>query len=214
MAPTGSTLASVSDAGWTAIAALGAAALTAFASLGVVWVQGRLSAKARAEADLLRALEELMSRSVSIGTRSLALGQAMRFRSGLNEGLDIALRLRKPADVLELHDWMHQDLAPMQHALVEVWSTADQSLIAAANHLMDASVDVVTTSTAREQLESRRLRVRRYLLGERWTPYMRTASEEAVRAMAEARRDLLNLTRERLQSEAVNVFTGGMSTVT
>ena len=35
----------------------------------------------------------------------------VRFRSGLKEGWDVALRQRTPADPLELHDWMAQDLA-------------------------------------------------------------------------------------------------------
>ena len=45
------------------------------------------------------------------------MGESMRLRSGLSEGLDVTLRLRKLADAMEFHDWMAQDVMPMHAAL-------------------------------------------------------------------------------------------------
>ena len=50
------------------------------------------------------------------------MGETMRFRSGLKEGWDIALRHRKPVDPLELPDWMAQDLVPLNEVLSELWT--------------------------------------------------------------------------------------------
>jgi hypothetical protein len=48
----------------------------------------------------------MLSRSTAVMMRAQALGQQMRLRSGLKEGLDVTLKFRKPADVLEFHDWL------------------------------------------------------------------------------------------------------------
>jgi hypothetical protein len=91
-------------------AALGASFLTAAGSLGVVWVREWRRAKADDRAAL----------------RAQAMGESMRLRSGLSEGLDVTLHLRKPADAMEFHDWMARDVMPMHAALDEIWTRWDQ----------------------------------------------------------------------------------------
>lgn len=60
----------------------------------------------------------MLSRSMAVMTAAQALGLTMKTRSGLGEGVDVAMRLRKPADPMELHDWLAKDMAP----LTEAWS--------------------------------------------------------------------------------------------
>jgi hypothetical protein len=54
----------------------------------------------------------MLSRSVAVMMRAQAIGQQMRLRSGFIEGLDVTLGVRKPADVLEFHDWLAVDYGP------------------------------------------------------------------------------------------------------
>jgi hypothetical protein len=92
-------------------AALGASFLTGLASLGVMWIQQRLQSRDSDRAALAASAQELLSRSMAVAMRARAMGDVMKFRSGLKEGFDVAMRHRKPVDVLELHDWMARDLA-------------------------------------------------------------------------------------------------------
>jgi hypothetical protein len=69
------------------VAALGASALTGLASLGVVWLQGWLRARADNRDMLLGAATAMLSRSMAVMTRAQAMSLQMRFRSGLAEGL-------------------------------------------------------------------------------------------------------------------------------
>src|SRR5260370_36347700 len=111
------------------IAALGASALTAAASLGVVALQERLRRKAADRRFLADAVTEMLSRSMAVMMRGKAISLQMRFRSGLGEGADVALRIRKPADVLEYHDWLAGDFAPLNQAWSVIWARGDQETI-------------------------------------------------------------------------------------
>lgn len=41
---------------------------------------------------------------MAVALRGRALGEVMKYRSGLGEDIDVATRIRKPVDLLELHD--------------------------------------------------------------------------------------------------------------
>jgi hypothetical protein len=74
---------------------------------------------------------------------------AIRFRSGLMEGVDIVLlRLRKPVDALEIYDWQAPDLVPLNAALNEVWTRWDQEGIRLANDLVNKCMDLLAASVA------------------------------------------------------------------
>jgi len=88
------------------VAALGASFLTVLGFLGVVTLQERLRDKATDRDALGAGGHRDVSRSTAVATRAQAMGETMKLRSGLGEGVDVATHLRKPADPLEIHDWM------------------------------------------------------------------------------------------------------------
>ena len=73
------------------------------------------------------------------------MGESMRLRSGLSEGLDVTLRLRKLADAMEFHDWMAQDVAPMHAALDEIWTRWDQDGVRLANDVAGKCMDLLVS---------------------------------------------------------------------
>ncbi|MGH3277150.1 MAG: hypothetical protein ACRDNZ_22830 [Streptosporangiaceae bacterium] len=70
--------------------------------------------------------------------KAQAMGQTMKVRSGLGEGLGVATRLRKPSDPMELHDWIAQEMTPLNEAWSVIWLRGDQETIQLANALLDA----------------------------------------------------------------------------
>jgi hypothetical protein len=166
------------------VAAFGSSALTGAASLGVIWVQEWRRRKAADRAALRSALTELLSRSMAVAMRARTMGETMKSRSGLKEGLDITLHHRKPVDPLELHDWIAQDLVPLNTALCELWTRADQEGVRLANEVVRKCTDVLGASTARQEADSSWERVRRWALGERWTLAMIAENDRAVKELA------------------------------
>jgi hypothetical protein len=71
----------------------------------------------------------VLSRSFTFSLRASALGDAMRLRSGLGEGLSIALWHSRPLDPLELYDWMDKDYRPRADAWTQVWAVGTQQAI-------------------------------------------------------------------------------------
>ena len=187
-------------------AALGASFFTAAGSLGVVWVREWRRAKADDRAALRVAVRELLSRSMGVALRAQAMGEAMRLRSGLSEGLDVTLHLRKPADAMELHDWMAQDIMPMHAALDEVWTRWDQEGVRLANDVVGKCMDLLGTSTATQPARNSRERVRKWAAGERWTPEMRDAQQATIRELAHARKRFADYARARLGLPEVDLF--------
>lgn len=188
-------------------AALGASFLTGLASLGVVafqqWLAGRSS-----DADaLISAVNEMLSRSMAIAMRAQAMADQMRIRSGLGEGVDVTMRVRKPADLLELHDWMAQDLAPMNAAWSVVWARGDQEMVRRANALLAKCSDLIGAGTTTQAATSYRERIRRYVIGERWTDKERGESQQALKDVAHARKDLAEYARQKLGKRHAELFT-------
>jgi hypothetical protein len=196
----------MSDAGWTAVAALGAAALTALASLGVVAYQQWRHNAAASRASLHAAIIELLARSVAVMLRSDSMRLAVEQRSGLKEGIDITTRTRKPIEPLELHDWLAQDWAPLTAAWSEIWTRGDSQTVRLANDLVGKCGNVLGMSTSRAAPTTVSDRLHRWLVGERWSPEMLEAHKQAQRELAEARKRLAEHARTRLKLEAVDMF--------
>jgi hypothetical protein len=190
----------------TLAAALGAAALTGLTSLGVIAYQDRRRRKSGDRDALQTAVLDLLSRSMSIAYRARAMGETMKYRSGLKEGFDVTLRYRKPADVLELHDWMARDLVPMHAALDRIWTSWDQEGIRLANDVADKSGDLIGAATATTPALSAWDRVRIWAAGQRWTPEMIEANEGAMKDLAHARKRLADYARHQLGMADVNLF--------
>lgn len=188
------------------VAALGAAALTALASLGVVWYQESRRVRASASEALHQAIVELLARSLAISLRARALGDLMKHRSGLTEGLDVATRVHKPVNLLELHDWVAEDFSPLNEACGQIWTRGDQEMVRLANAVVLCCADLLGVSTARQQAVSAAERLRVWVLGERWTPDMVAEHQASVEALAEARKGLADCARRAFGRDVVDLF--------
>lgn len=186
-------------------AALGASFLTGFASLGVVWVRELLRRRTANRAALHAAMVELLNRSLAFAARARAVGDTMRLRSGLTEGLDVTLHHRKPVDPLELHDWMAQDLAPLITALSEIWTRCDQEGIRLANDVVNKCMDLLAASTTLPA-GSRSQRIRTWAVGVRWTPQTLAAYDRALKDLTAARKRFGEYARGKLGRDAVDLF--------
>jgi len=188
------------------VAALAASALTGGTSLGVVWLREWLRGRAADRDVLAAAVTELLSRSMAVSLRYQALGEMMKQRSGLGEGADVALRQRKPLDHFELHDFIDRDVAPLNAAWSVIWTRGDQELIRLANKLVANCADLMGVSTARMPAATTLTRMRRFVVGERWTPEMQADLERARRDMAHARKDLAVYARSVLGLPPAELF--------
>ena len=192
---------------WAVVAAaLGASLLTGGASLSVIWVQEKLRRKSSDRAALHAAVQDVLSRSIAVAMRGRAMGETMKVRSGLKEGLDVTMRHRKPVDPLELHDWIAQDGVPLNAALNEIWMRWDQEGIRLANDVVGKCLDFMDASTALQPARSGRERVRSWAMGERWTPGMIAENERAMKELAQARKRLADYARAKLGLPAVDLF--------
>ena len=131
------------------------------------------------------------------------MGESMRLRSGVSEGLDVTLRLRKPADAMELHDWMARDVVPMYAALDEIGTRWDQDGVRLANDVVGKCMDLRGTSTASQKKQRACPQVDS---GERWTPEMRDAQQAAIRELAHARKRFADYARAWLGLPEVDLF--------
>jgi hypothetical protein len=196
----------VTPAELAVIAALGASALTGGASLCVVALQERLRGRRTDRDVLLTAVIAMLSRSMSVMTRSQAMSQQMKMRSGLAEGVDVALRLRRPTDSLELHDWLAIDMAPLNGAWSVIWAHGDQETIRLANALLDKCGDLLRAATCRNPADAMAARLRRWARGEKWTPELQADLDRAVKDVAHAREHLAQYARRHLGLPAVELF--------
>jgi hypothetical protein len=187
-------------------AALGASFLTGGASLGVVWIQQALQIRASSQSALCTAVLELLSRSMAVAMRANTMGEAMKARSGLGEGVDIALRIRKPLDHMEFHDWLARDMVPLSAALDQLWTQWDQEGVRLANDVVSKGMDLVGASTATQPARSARERMRKWAAGERWTPEMIAENQRAMKDLAHARKRLADYARAKLGLPAVDLF--------
>jgi hypothetical protein len=188
-------------------AALGASFLTGLASLGAIWFQEWRRGKASDEDALRASAQELLNRSLAFAMRARAIDETVKLRSGLKEGFDVAMRNRKPADLLELHDWMAQDLAPLNAALSEIWTRDNQKGIRLANDVVNACTALLGASTSSQQDTNAWERVRRWATGVRWTPEMIEENDRAMRELAHARKRYADHVRARFGLDTVELFT-------
>lgn len=188
-------------------AALGASFLTGIASVGAIWFQEWRRGKADDEDALRASVQELLARSLAVAIRARAMGETMKLRSGLKEGFDVAMRHRKLLDPLELHDWMAQDMVPLNAALSEIWTRDNQQGIQLANDVVNACMEVLGASTPTQLDMSAWDRVRRWAAGVRWTPEMIEENNRSVRKLAQARKRYAEHARARFGLDAVELFT-------
>jgi len=79
--------------------------------------------------------------------RASALHETMITRSGLSEGINVTMGVRKPLDHLELVDYLQMDMGPMLDAQAVIWMTGDEALITAASVVVLSAGNVISKST-------------------------------------------------------------------
>jgi hypothetical protein len=123
---------------------------------------------------------------------SHALHLSIEVRSGVGEGLDVATRLRKPIDPLELDARLREDVVPLYEAWSDVWTVGTQDAVTAANRAVELAGEVVALATPEG---AARTRFGARFLGEKWTREQIDAWETAINRLGEARRALASVAR-------------------
>ena len=137
----------MTDAWAVLAAALGSSTLTIVATFGLeLWRERR--AQKKADADRLRnSCVQMASHAMSFALRAQALYFTGIDRSGIKEGLDVALYHRKPLDPRDLMDWLLIDMGPMLEAQSLIEVSADEELARTAGDLIQAANVVLEKTT-------------------------------------------------------------------
>jgi hypothetical protein len=195
----------VNPAAWTAIAALGAAGITGLTSFWLLrYQEGRREEAGRRQA-LSAACNEILWHSMGLLMRANNLANMAVARSGVKEGLDIAMRVRRPLDFLEVYDWMAKDWSPLSGGWSAIWLAGDQELVRLANDVLSHSGAVMTAFMLPEP-PGQSERASRWFLGVRPTPADKAKQEAAVKDLASARKRFAEYSRSLLGVDSIDVF--------
>lgn len=174
------------------------------AGVGVALVQARSARRGERDERRRLAYSQLIAVSGVTLHTAYALRATVEFRSGLKEGLDVAMHHRKPLDPLELDAHIRRDTDPMYQAWSAVWVVGTQEAIRLANNLVTSVSNVVGAATKPGQARSG---IVRFLAGEKWSQDQLRAWNGQIAALATARRAFTLLARRELGSEIAEVFT-------
>jgi hypothetical protein len=183
----------------TVVAALGASGLTTLGLLS----RDVVAARRRKRADRLTAYEVLLGRSVAVVQAAATLRMTMMFRSGLQEGVEVALRHRMPLDPFDLSDRLSDVFQPLFVAQAKVWASGSREVIPLANNLVSTCLNLLGVSTEGGRADGK---LKRYVFGESWTPEQDEAYWASVKAVADARRKIAEFLRREGKQDFVDVF--------
>jgi hypothetical protein len=172
-------------------------AVTASASFVTVRWQLRRTARNAKAADRAQVYGDVISGGLAVATRADALHQAMRLRSGLKEGFDVTLGLRRPSDPLELHDWLAQDFGRLTRAWAQVELIDSPAVQQAANELVDALAELIKAST---EMGTGRSMISEAIRGMAWTKEQEKGLTKARAAAMAKRRAFIAAARADLQA--------------
>jgi hypothetical protein len=124
----------------------------------------------------------------------------MQVRSGLKEGVDVATRLRRPADPMELHDWLAQDFVPMNQAWSTIQMTGSAEGVRVATNLLDACADLVGIATESGEAHGK---LASAFKGLNWTAEQQNVLQEATKRVVKEREALISVARKELGADIV-----------
>jgi len=153
--------------------------------------------------DRRQAYTQLLGAAMMVVHTAGMMRVTMITRSGLREGVDIAIRLRKPIEPFDIDDRLRRDWEPLFEAWTHIWAVGSPEAIQNANRLLDTAVEVLGTGTRRGEATEG---VARWLLGEKFTPEQTANFMKQVRALAQARKEFGELMRRELGSEVAELF--------
>lgn len=103
----------------------------------------------KAEANELKAAcLQVISGAQRLLFKAAAAHVSMEIRSGLREGLDVLLHLRKPLDLFEFNDYLMVEQGKILDAQATIWLTGDEALMTSAAVVVDAVGNLIVASTA------------------------------------------------------------------
>lgn len=132
------------------VAALGASLLTGVFTWGVNWRDRRHRARTADRDEKSAAYHQFISRSLSFSIRAQALHTILRARTSLTNrtDVDVALRIPQPLDMMQLHDWLAEDFAPINDAWSKIQMIGSHEVVEVSTQLLDACADLVGVAIA------------------------------------------------------------------
>lgn len=184
------------------VAALGASALTLLGGFGLEhWRLARIDRTTRRR-EIAEAGVALLNSAMEVVQMANALRGLIRFRSGLSEGLDVVTGIRKPLDLLELHQTFALALRATFDAHARIWTVGDESLIHDANWVLQSCQFALEVAT---RPGSERGRFLRFLAGVKWTETEDKELADALAGIGKARARFAERLREHVGSEELDL---------
>jgi hypothetical protein len=188
----------------TLAAALGSAFLTAVAALGVVWFQEERRGKASSRADLVQAIEAVLSKSMAITLRAQAWSTLAKAYSGPGDHLEVLLRVRAPLNFQMLFEPMIVDQEEMSRASARIWLESDQMIVTLVNHVVLTAQEV--TSVVMPTPPKGRLAHKFGLHVKRWDEADVEKVDQALNRLGQARKSLADRARTVLKLSDIDLF--------
>jgi hypothetical protein len=134
---------------WAVVAAaLGASAFTTGGSFLLEKHREKHRYETVNKDELKAACIRLMASAYKSTQKAAAMKVNMIVRSGFSESLDVVLHHRKPADVLEIHDYLYGDLSNALDAQAVIWILGDADIIKGAGEVIRAMGEMIDKSIA------------------------------------------------------------------
>lgn len=137
------------------VAAIGASSLTGLAAFGIALWQARRTERNALAGARRAAYAQLIAATGLMVHSGWMLRVTMEMRSGLGEGLDAALRIRRPVDPMDLDAWMRRDVDPLYSAWADVWTVGTPAAVSIANRLVERMGEIVNKDAARGESRGR-----------------------------------------------------------
>src|SRR4051794_5448961 len=128
---------------WALIASVASAIVLFWPPLLVWMLSTRRTARNESQAREHKAYADLVVASVGISRRAHTLLTAIKVRSGLGEGLAVAMGLRQAVDPFVIHDWIDRDFVPLVDAWSRVWVYGSAEGVRLGNHVINRSSELM-----------------------------------------------------------------------
>lgn len=180
------------------IAALGAAALTAVAAIGVELVREDHAAEVQDRTERRDAYARLLKATASFITVATTIREIRKLSTG-------------PAAVVRISDplgfivGINRDLAPMWDAWSEVWLHGSQEAITAANRVIDSTQPVIGLASVKGEGRSPFVAA---FLGEKWTADQEKAFKGGLAGVGKARLQFAAVARKELGADVADLVAG------
>lgn len=176
--------------------------ITVAATFGLDERRARRQQRAAVQERRRCAYSRLLTYSGLIAHTAGTLHATIEFRSGLREGLDVALGHRTPIEPLELDSRLREDFIPLSEAWADVWTIGSREAVVVSNTVVDMAAAVVGAATAADDAKKWPAR----LVAQKCTADEIRQWMDKLHALADARRELAELARRELGIQVAQLF--------